>query len=201
VVNKVLFTVISDTALGMRLPMRVQYPFENDLSAAPDSTSLWVLNLADSARADSLHVLPRLAGFRATVIAPMRAALRGTACVARIGYQLTRVWRVEVSSKPENLKVEERPASGSANAQTRYTRFESELLWGDRLSIRLFLKDNKTYEEIFDRPLASAPLVRTSHDIADRLCRLEDCNRFVRAAQGKLVEKSVEQLSIRLVPP
>jgi hypothetical protein len=202
-VGKVFFSITSDTSLsGPRLPVRLLHPFEHDLSATLDSTGMWVVTLSDPARIDSLRVAPHVPGFRPSITLPLRQEVRGGVCAARAGYRLTRVWKVEVSSKPESLKVEERASGTATSAQTKYTRFESELLWGDRVTIRVFLKDDQTFEEVFDRPALAAPVVRSSHHIADKICQQRRCgNAYVRAARGKLVEKSVEQLVIRLVPP
>lgn len=200
-VSTVYLTVSADTFLaGPRLPVRVSYPFESDLSAALDATGLWVLTLPDPVRVDSVRALPRLAGFRAELTAPVFAEHRGGACAARVGYRLSKVWRVEINSKPESLKVEERVPSSTA-AQMRYTRFESqEMRWTDRLSIRVFLENDQSFEETFDRQTIPSPL--TAHQIADRVCKQKKCqNTWARALRGKLVDVSVEQLSIRLLPP
>ena len=72
--------------------------------------------------------------------------------MARAAYRLQRVWAVEVTSRPESLRVEERIAGDrSAPLENRLTRFNSrELPWSARLQLRMFVKGNESFEQELD---------------------------------------------------
>lgn len=211
VVQKVLMSVVSDDTVmtGQRVAVRVRYPVQVDLVAVPEGTgAFWMLPLADPSPIDSLQLQPRVAGLRSTALARPRAELRAGECTARVAFRLQRVWSVEVASKPESLRVEERLiGNATAPAEARFTRFSSrEVGWRDRLSLRVFVKN-----ESFDHEIAPArfknpadPLTLTKHEIADKMCRQHNrCpNMFMRLLHGSLLDQAkVEELSFKLVLP
>ncbi len=211
VVHKVLLSVVSDDTVmtGQRVAVRVRYPVQVDLVATPEGTgAFWLLPLADPTSIDSLQLQPRVAGLRSTSLARPRAELRAGECIARAAFRLQRVWSVEVASKPESLRVEERLiGNATAPAEARFTRFSSrEVGWSDRLSLRVFVKN-----ESFDHEIAPArfknpadPVTLSKHEIADKMCRQHNrCpNMFMRLLHGSLLDQAkVEELSFKLVLP
>jgi hypothetical protein len=213
-VQKVLLSFVSDdtTMTGQRVPVRVTYPVQVDLTAAPESSGpFWSLTLADPSPLDSLMeaIHPRVAGLRSTPLATLRGDLRGGECVARAAFRLAKVWRVEVTSKPESVKVEERAASDPpGHALPRLTSFSSrEVAWNDRLSLRVYVKADESFSQDLAPTRfknANQPVLLTRHDIADRMCEQHNrCpNMFTRLLHGSLLDQTkLEEVSIRLVLP
>ncbi|MFN8571382.1 MAG: hypothetical protein U0132_04945 [Gemmatimonadaceae bacterium] len=211
VVRHVVISVVSnDTVIaGQRLPVRVNVPIPADLVALPEADgSFWVVTLADPARVDSLELQLRVAGLRSLRSGPVRAELRGGECMGRAAYSLARVWRVEVSSKPDNLEVEARIVADTALGSERLrTRFSSpDVPWSGRLLLKVFVSDGESFvQELQPARFRSGQIVLlTKHDIADRMCEQHDScqNRFARMLHGLFANNAgLEELSFKMVIP
>ena len=211
-VHRVFISLASDdtSMMGQRLPIRAGFPLPVDLTAVPDASgALWMLALADPAPADSLRLQLRIAGMRVTPLAPLRVEVRGGECVARAAYHLQRVWAVEVTSKPESLRVEERVAGDPTTpGETRVTPLSSrEVPWTSRLQLRMFVRENESFQQELDPTKFRAGgdgIVLSRHDIADRMCEQHgNCpNMFARLLHGSLLDRSkLEEVRLRLVKP
>jgi len=208
-VGKVLITLASnDTVMtGQPFTVRVLAPVPADLSAVPDTSgAFWVVRLADSVRADTLQLQPRLNGYRSALLNPVSATQRNGECIARASFQVSRIWSVEVSSRPVSLLVEVSTLADTASS-ARWTRFTSrEFDWTERLLLRVHVNQKDSFERVLD-PVelsrASEPIRLTSRDMQDLLCEQGHCaNVIVRMFRGSVLRNfNVEEVSLRLVWP